>query len=99
MSNLSNDKNKDRKKEFFSRLDQLILEYPELTTPYHTPDCDHEDEDPDFDPSAPKVITGVILLVTTCDLNNYEGMFLERPYEQSHFHTLGMVHAALERIL
>ena len=78
------------------RLDRLISDYPELVTPFHDIDCDNTDG---FDPSAPKIVTGVVLLITTRDVNDYENMFLEKPEEQSHFHTLGMVKAALDQIL
>lgn len=99
MSLLSHEKNKQRKEKFFDRLNELISEYPEIISPYEDEDDDDHDEDCDFDPNSPKVVTGMVLLITTNDLNNYETLFFEKPLEQSHFHTVGMVKAASDRIL
>lgn len=98
MSFLSHEKNKQQKEKFFNRLHELISEYPEIISPYEDEDDEH-DPDCDFDPNSPKVVTGVVIFITTNDLNNYETLFIEKPFEQSHFHTLGMVNAALDRIL
>lgn len=95
MSALSHEDNHQRKKEFFNRLENLIAEYPELTS---RPD-DDVCFDEDFDPSAPSIITGLIIVVSIKDINDYEQLFVEKPYEQSHFHTIGMMKSALARIL
>lgn len=96
MSSLSHEDNHQRKKEFFNRLENLIAEYPELTS---IPNDDGCFDDDDFDPAAPSIITGLIIVVSTKDINDYEQLFVEKPYEQSHFHTIGMMKSALARIL
>lgn len=89
---------KKKKEKFFDRLNDLISEYPEIISHYQDEDDEH-DHDCDFDPNAPKVVSGIVLLVTTRDLNGYETLFLERPFGQSHFHTSGMVRSASDQVL
>ena len=92
-----------RRDEFFSRLDQLILEYPELhsvmareysadpASDYWDSECDI----PNYNPEAAVFQQGVVLLISTANVDNWEDLIITEPTRQSQYMTAGMVHAAM----
>lgn len=90
--------NKKQREEFFEELRALIQKYPNIG--------DHMKreyaEDPtdsawditgyvSFDPSAPTVLQGVVLLISHTNLDGFEDLQVLEPFDQSHYFTSGML--------
>lgn len=88
MSEISHEDYNTRRDRFFHRLEELIAEYPDVMTQAngieHDCDCD-------YNPDAPKMISGMVVIVTTRNADDWEQLFWEKPSGQSYFHTIGMV--------
>lgn len=92
-----------RRDEFFAKLDKLILEYPELhnvmAREYSADPCadywDSECDIPNFDPNAAVFQQGVVLLISTANVDNWEDLIITEPTRQSQYMTAGMVQAAM----
>ena len=92
-----------RRDEFFSRLDALIHEYPELHNVMareysDDPSADYWDSGcdiPNFDPNAAVFQQGVVLLISTSNVDNWEDLVITGPLRQSQYMTAGMIHAAM----
>lgn len=83
----------DRQQAFFAKLEGLLSEFPEIV------DRDVEeltDEILDgYDPSSPKMLTGLVVLVAHDNLADWSEMTVLHPRQQSHYMTTGMLHQAL----
>ena len=91
---LHDERNRHRREEFHSRLKGLMGEYPEMFEP---PDdvlehmaMEHED----FNLSSPQIITGLVLVYCTQNLERFEQIFWTDPAEQVHWLSLGMLNSA-----
>lgn len=82
-----------RQDAFFDALEGLIAEYPEITN--GDPD-DLADEITDgFDPSSPKMLAGLVLLLATNNVDGWSELTVLRPRNQLHYFTTGMLHQGL----
>lgn len=79
-----------RQQEFFTRLEALLNEYPELTTS----NIDIEG----FDPATPKVINGLLLMVNWQNLDGWGETFWTNPPGQHRFTSIGMAHHLVRMI-
>lgn len=84
-----------RRDRFFHRLEELIAEYPDVMT---QPSGIEHDCDCDYNPDAPKMISGMVVIVTTRNADDWEQLFWEKPSGQSYFHTIGMVSEVLDSL-
>jgi len=87
--------NRARRDEFFDRLNNLISEFPELTS------VDEDDEfscNCGFDRDSPRMVTGIVLAVIIRNLDDFEQIFWTTPYGQSHFLTKGIINAIGEMV-
>lgn len=93
MSLLANEEHKEKRDAFFGELEMLISRYPEMT---QRPRCNHPDCETcgDYDDNASKMVTGIVLVITTRNTQDIEEIIWEKPYGQSAFHTIGMLHEA-----
>lgn len=95
MSELDHEDYNTRRDRFFHRLEELISEYPDVMT---QPNCTEYDCDCDYNPNSPKMISGMVVIVTTRNADDWEQLFWEKPSGQSHFHTIGMVREVLDSL-
>lgn len=96
MSRINQEDLIERKNLFFSKLDNLIAEFPELIQPpvydEDDPFCDlHKEES-----GTMKMVTGIVVILTTKNDKDWENVMFTAPYAQSAFFTRGMVNAALD---
>lgn len=92
MSNINEEEYNTRRDRFFHKLEELISEFPDvMTRPTIIDACDHN-----HNPDSPKMISGIVVIVTTRDADDWEQLFWEAPSGQSHFHTIGMVREVLD---
>lgn len=86
---LHDDSNRTKRDEFHRRLKELMGEYPEMfESPEDAEHCEH------YDPSSPKVITGLVLVYSTQNLDRFEEIFWTDPAEQVHWLGIGLLKSA-----
>lgn len=83
-----------RRDQFFHRLEALMAEYPDIMTKPTVGDHEFECEC-GYNPDTPKIISGMVVIVTTRNADDWEQLFWEKPSNQSYFHTIGMVREVL----
>lgn len=95
-----------RRQEFFARLEHLIQQYPELTNILQRehaldPCSSYWDcaDGTSFDPNCPNVVQGIVLLISTANLDGWEDFVITDPAPQSQYMTNGMLWAAARQYL
>jgi len=92
---------------FFSELRELIDRYPSIggrmaATAADDPGADWALPVPGyhsgFDPSAPMLLEGIVLVVSHRNIDGFEDLSVIRQRESSHYHDLGLLTAAIETI-
>ena len=79
----------ERHKEFFARLEDLVAQYDELALP-SIDLC----EDPDFDPAAPKMIDGMVVVICYKNIQGFEELMTIAPLHQNSYLTIGLLSEA-----
>ena len=94
-----------RRNEFFAKLEALIQQYPELTTTLSRQYAagseygfETEGDWPPYDPNSPTMINGLVLVITTVNMDGWEDLVVTEPTAQSRYLTGGIVSKALELI-
>jgi hypothetical protein len=85
----------DERNKFHEELAELIAKYPGLS---NEPEY-HEDCDCGFDPDSPKMLTGVLLVLSYQNMDAYNELFWTDPLHQSHFTSVGLAAAAYHEML
>ena len=96
---------KQQRDQFFQELRDLLAKYPNIALnqrreyerrPELLADYEVEDDGyPRWDPESPMILHGIVLLVNHSNLEHFEDLQLLIPFEQSNYHTVGMLSNAL----
>lgn len=92
--------NTARRDEFFQRLAALIDEFPEISSflrrAYEASHFDGIDIEPEwaYNPESPTIIQGLVLIVSTTNMEMWEDVMVMDPTRQSQYLTEGLLNAA-----
>jgi len=80
----------ERNKEFFERLEELVAQYGELEL------FGDVSEDPDFDPASPRILEGIVLILSHRNMQGVSSLTCIDKLHQNRFFTMGMLQGALD---
>lgn len=89
--------NKQTRDQFFAEFKELLEKYPHLKSTDDAPERfgeDVVDGYPEFDPTSPLILQGVVIILSYSNLEHFENIQILNPFEQSFYMSYGLLNRA-----